>query len=291
MTNACAYFSFSRMRDPWTVHRIALPGGHVALRTVGAGPTVVLVHGIPGSGRVWDPVALRLAERHRVVVPDLLGFGESARPRESDELWADAQADALASALDHLGIERAAIIGHDFGGPIALKLVAAQPELVSHLVLAATNAFPDTPIPFPLSTVTWPVVGSLAERVVFSGPALSMTLRTGVGRPRVQLEAEVYLGDGGQRRAIRTIFATALRELAERYAPIAEGLGSIAVPTLVLWGDSDPFFAVEQGRRTAGGIPGARFVVLEGAGHFLPEERPQEVADAIASLIQDGAPR
>jgi pimeloyl-ACP methyl ester carboxylesterase len=279
------------MNERWIMRRIAVRGGHLALRTIGAGPDVVLVHGIPGSGRVWDTVAARLAERHRVVVPDLLGFGQSGRPREAEELWADAQQDALASALDGLGIRRATIVGHDFGGPIALELVSERPDLVSHLVLASTNAFPDTPIPFPLSTVTWPFVGPVAGRVVLSGSALSMSLRLGVGRPKVRLDPSIYLGDPEQRRAIRTIFASSLRGLAERYGPIAEGLGAIAVPTLVLWGDRDPFFTVEQGRRTAAAIPGARFVLLEGAGHFLPEERPHAVVEAIASLIREGAHR
>lgn len=263
----------------------------MAVRTLGGGVDVVLLHGIPGSGRAWDDVAVTLAERYRVVVPDLLGFGGSARPREAEALWASPQRDAVASALDHLEVHQAVVVGHDFGGPIALELIATRPDLVSHLVLASTNAFPDTPIPFPLSIVTWPVVGRLAERVVLSGPALAGTLRLGVVEPGVRLAPEIYLGDGAQRRAIRTIFATSLRGLDQRYAPIAEGLGSIAVPTVVLWGDRDPFFSVDQGRRTARAIRGARFVVLEGAGHFLPEERPGAFVEAVDSLVAGAARR
>jgi len=67
-----------------TTHRVELPDGeHLAVQVVGAGPDVLLLHGIPGSGSVWDGVATRLAEHHRVVVPDLLGFGESSRPTYS----------------------------------------------------------------------------------------------------------------------------------------------------------------------------------------------------------------
>ena len=149
LTDTCLRFTFSRMLEPCTIHRVEVPKGYVAVRTTGTGPDVVLVHGIPGSGRAWDLVAARLAGHHRVVVPDLLGFGQSARPR-GDGLWAEAQSDALALALDELGVERAAIVGHDFGGPVALKLVGARPDLATHLVLASTNAFPDTPIPFPV---------------------------------------------------------------------------------------------------------------------------------------------
>jgi pimeloyl-ACP methyl ester carboxylesterase len=233
-------------------------------------------------------VATRLAERHRVVVPDLLGFGESSRPRRAERLWARGQRDALLVAIDRLGLERAAVVGHDFGGPVALLLVAARPQLATHLALAATNAFPDTPIPFPLSTVTWPWVGPLAERGALSGTSLSAMLRLGVGSPRIRLDRKAYVGDREQRRAIRAIFATSLRGLGERYGPIAESLSTIDVPTLVLWGDRDPFFPVQQGRRLAEAIPGARFAVYEGAGHFLPEERAEAFAEDLWMLLEEG---
>ena len=275
------------MHESAKVVRVPLPEGHVAVRVTGSGPDVLLIHGIPGSGHVWDRVAARLVERNRVLVPDLIGFGESSRSRDAERIWAGGQRDALLRVLDHLGVERAAMVGHDFGGPVALLLSAARPYLPTHLVLAATNAFPDTPIPFPLSAVTLPLIGPVAERIVLSGRALSATLRLGVGRPKVRLDPEVYLGDGEQRRVIRTIFATSLRGIGERYGPIAEGLASIDVPTLVLWGDRDPFFPVAQGRRIAEAIAGARFAVFEGAGHFLPEERPEAFANEVASLITD----
>lgn len=272
-----------------TMHRVALAGGeHLAVQVVGSGPDVLLLHGIPGRGSVWDGVAARLAERHRVAVPDLLGFGESSRPRQAEHLWAHGQRDALLAAIDRLGLGRAAVVGHDFGGPVALLLVAARPKLTTHLVLAATNAFPHTPIPFPLSTVTWPWIGPLAERAVLSGTALSAMLRLGVGRPRIRIDQKAYVGDREQRRAIRTIFATSLRGLAERYGPIAESLPTMDVPTLVLWGDRDPFFPVEQGRRLAEAIPGSRFAVYEGAGHFLPEERAEAFAEDLRMLLEDG---
>ncbi|MGP3979817.1 alpha/beta fold hydrolase [Streptomyces sp. KR80] len=264
------------------------PDLEMAVTIRGTGQPVVLLHGIPGSGRVWDRVAERLGQQCRVVVPDLLGFGASAKPVDVETLWATGQARALAQVLTALGIDRAAIVGHDFGGPTALAYATEFPDRVTHLVLAATNAFPDTPIPFPLSAVTWPALGPLTARALFSRPALRLMLWQGAGRPRTALSPATYLGDPEQLRSTRLIFATGLRELADRYAPCARALSRITVPTLVIWGDGDPFFPVAQGERTADDIPGARFVVYEGAGHFLPEERPAQMAAAIAELI--GAP-
>jgi pimeloyl-ACP methyl ester carboxylesterase len=261
--------------------------GKIAVRCSGEGaPPVVLLHGIPGSGRTWTQVGELLGSRHRIVVPDLVGFGGSARCRDVEALHAEGQATALAEVLSRVGVRRAVLVGHDFGGPVALTLARRSPDLVAALGLLATNTFGDTPIPFPLSVVTWPGVGSTAARALFSGPALRLMMRRGVGRPAPEIDLEAAVGDRHQRRAIRLVFEASLTRLVDLYRPIQEGLGNIDVPTLVGWGERDPFFSVDQGRRTAAAVPGARFRLYGGAGHFLPEERPHEVASDVAQLTR-----
>jgi len=266
-------------------HRVPVTNERmISISDQGAGPVVVLLHGIPGSAASWAGVATRLAARHRVLVPDLMGFGDSSRSTDVDQLHARGQAEALRLALDALSIDKATFVGHDFGGPVALSLWAGAPERMARLGLLATNAFTDTPIPFPLSTTTWPVVGGLARAALFSAPSLRMMLRQGVGDRRVAIDSIAAVGDRGQARAIATIFSASLTRLAELYGPIERTLSTVSVPTFVAWGDRDPFFSVEQGRRTARAIAGARFELLERAGHFLPEERPDEVAALIDGL-------
>lgn len=272
-------------------HRSTLDtGSWVTARVCGEGPAVVLIHGIPGSASVWDAVADRLSRDHRVVVPDLIGFGASSRSDDIEELWADRQAEALITLLDELGVRQAVIVGHDFGGPVAAHVVDADPDRASGLVLAATNAFGDTPIPFPLSGVTWPLMGRLWERVLLSPPSLRMMVRRGVGKRAPRLEVAKYVGDRAQARAIGTIFAAALRELSERYAPITDMIRAVRVPTKVAWGDEDPFFPLAQGERLTSLVPSAELVTLSGAGHFLPEERASDLADLVRALSQH-APR
>lgn len=260
-------------------------GLHLSLHDAGSGATVVLLHGIPGSGASWQQVAGRLHGAHRVLVPDLLGFGGSSRSAEPDALHAASQAGLLLRALDELGIDRYVLIGHDFGGVVALAGYLRAPQRVAGLGLLATNAFSDTPIPFPLNTVAWPLVGKLAASWLLSSPALRMMVRRGVGRPGVRLSPEDYVGDPAQARAIATIFAHSLRNLSSLYQPYAAALAEVAVPSFVAWGDHDPFFTVHQGRRTAATLAGSAFHLLEGAGHFLPEERPEAVAACIARLM------
>lgn len=275
-------------RPAHTVERVPVGDGRVmSVRVSGSGAPVLLLHGIPGSADGWDAVAERLAPHHTVLVPDLLGFGESSRPRNTDDLHAAAQARALVACLERLAPGGTAVLGHDFGGPVALLLVAARPELVTHVVLAATNVFPDAPIPLPISAVTWPVVGRVAAPLLFSGPSLRLMLRQGSATPGADLDPRAHLGNRGQRRAIATIFAASLRRLEELYAPVEDALRGLRVPALVAWGDRDPFFSVDQGRRTAAAAPGARFVLYEGCGHFVPLERPAELAADVAELLRE----
>lgn len=178
------------------------------------------------------------------------------------------------------------VVGHDFGGPVALMLSAEDPSRVARLGLLATNTFTDTPIPLPLSMLNWPVVGSLVAPLLFSRTALAVMLRTGSGKPRPVLDRASYLGDAGQASAIRTIFEGSLRHLADLFQPVQEQLHTWSGPTFVAWGDRDPFFPLAQGRRTAE-VAGAPLVVLPGAGHFLPDERPEQVASEITSLLAE----
>ena len=144
----------------------------IAYRRVGTGTPILLLHGLPGSSASWLPVADRLSDQHQLVIPDLLGFGASARPTSLSELHATAQAEAIAELLTELEMDRLAVVGHDFGGPVALELSDRHPMLVTHLGVLATNLFPDTPIPFPLAAATWPLIGRPARGLLFSRPSL-----------------------------------------------------------------------------------------------------------------------
>lgn len=272
----------------WDEHIRTSKSG-IAYRRAGRGPTVLLLHGIPGSARSWETVASTLPAELDVVIPDLLGFGRSERPTRFEALHSAGQAAAVEALLAELAIAKATVIGHDFGGPVALALARRRPALVEALGLLATNVFPDTPIPFPLSTILWPGAGGVARRVLFSKASLKMMLKRGVGKGSAVPDLSTYVGDEEQRQAIAAIFAGSLIHLAELYAPVAEQLHAMDVPAFVGWGDRDPFFSVAQGERTARAAR-AQLRLYPGAGHFLPHERPVEVAADIVQLVGASVP-
>lgn len=263
-----------------------MSGGGLAFeRSTGETGTVVLVHGIPGAGAAWRKVIAALPPATEVIVPDLIGFGDSLPPATPtvDALGPEPQSRALEGLLDEVADEPVVLVGHDYGGPVSVLLAARRPDLVSSLALLAANTFPDTPIPFPLSLVAAPVVGGPASRILFSRPSLAMMLRQGVGEGPAP-DASTYLGPRSQQRAIAAIFTGALQRLQELYAPVETALRALSMPVVVGWGDRDPFFPVAQGQRTAATAAG-RLVVFAGAGHFLPHERPEQVAAEIGTLI------
>jgi pimeloyl-ACP methyl ester carboxylesterase len=161
-------------------------------RRSGEGRRVVLVHGIPGAGRSWEGVVAALTGLE-VIVPDLLGFGGSAAPAYSIEhIGPEAQSRALERLLDELGGQPVVLVGHDFGGPVSILLAGRRPDLVSAVFLLSANAFPDTPIPFPLSLTTLPIVGPVVGRAMFSSPSLALMLKQGVGDAVTPPDAAIY---------------------------------------------------------------------------------------------------
>ncbi len=127
--------------------------------TGGEGPTLVFLHGIPGSALTWEAVAVRLRELYRVIVPDLRGFGHSAPPDE--DYYLKGQARAIKELLAALDVTDFGLVTHDFGGPFGLTMMRLFPDLtVRALVLSCTNVFTDTYVPPPLRVAKIPLLTS-----------------------------------------------------------------------------------------------------------------------------------
>lgn len=249
----------------------------------GTGPTVVLLHGIPGSRKTFAEVAKRLGKTCRVVVPDLLGFGDSADAPA--HYHAAEHAEVVVQFLGKLGIDDLHLVGFDFGGPTAIRVAAKLGKRVRSLTVAATNMFPDTPIPPPLRLAKVPVLGRLFFRLAFGRFGLmAMWLAAVADRAAFPFKKYCVALDGHGPRTTRRIFLNSMRDLPGLYGEVERLGNSLGLPSLVLWGDRDPFFPSAVGERTAKSL-GAELRVLSGCGHFVPEERPAETAGAIAELI------
>lgn len=248
-----------------------------------AGPTVVLLHGIPGSRATFAKVGEQLGKTCRVVVPDLLGFGDSTDAPA--HYHAKEHAEVVVRLLGELGVEDLHLVGFDFGGPTAIRVAATLGSRVRSLTVAATNMFPDTPVPFPLRLAKVPVLGWLFFRLAFGTFGLmAMWLVAVADRRAFPFDQYRTALEGHGARTTRRIFLSSMRDLPGLYGEVERQGRALGLPSLVLWGDRDPFFPITVGERTAEALD-AELRVLEGCGHFVPEERPTETADAIAGLI------
>src|SRR5438105_12618100 len=123
--------------DSMEHEEIILHGHRVSYRRAGWGPVIVLIHGITGSSQTWEDVIEPLAENYTVVAPDLLGHGESAKPRGDYSLGA--YASGIRDLLAALGHDRATVVGHSLGGGIAMQMAYQFPERVDRLVLVSSG--------------------------------------------------------------------------------------------------------------------------------------------------------
>ena len=274
-----------------TLEEIELHGHRLSYRAGGSGPLLVLVHGITNSSASWEPVLGPLHEHFTIIAPDLLGHGDSAKPRGDYSLGANAS--LLRDLVLALGHDRATVAGHSLGGGIAMQFAYQFPERVERLVLVASGGLGRQVTPL-LRAVALPG----AELVL---PLLASARLVNAGaRVRSWIE-RIGLSAGSDVGAIATGFAS-LQDIEARRAFVHTARSVIdaggqrvnaidklylaeAVPTLIVWGDRDPIIPVRHGRRAHELMPGSHLEVFAGAGHFPHHDDPARFAAAIADFV------
>ena len=247
-------------------------GSTIFYQEAGSGPDMLLIHGFPLSGALFERQFAQLSASFHVIVVDLPGFGKStgATNTETDASYAD---DMLA-LLAHLNVTKVAVGGHSMGGQITLEMYAKNPTLFSGMILFDTN-------PNAASIIEmheWPGFSaqarmvspaSLAPTVVpimVTGHALAMDPALGTKITAIVSAASVSGVAGGVNALVtRPDYKTLL--------------GSITVPALVIVGEDDPLYAVPISEQLKSGIPGAQLLIVPNAGHASMFQRPA-VADA-----------
>ncbi len=270
---------------------VATPGRNVFLRDEGAGSPVLFLHGIPTYSYLWRDVIAEVALRHRTLAPDLPGFGLSEKRRDWD-YSAGAQADTIRSLLLQLEIDRLAIVCHDFGALVASELISRAPETFTHVVILNTSlrARSWSGGLSPLSLLRIPLAGELA--MTFS----RQWMLTRAMRMYVDCDERLTPNVMGHywwpfEHGYRGTLLSMSRQHAATAADFERwrgALGRLAVPSLIVWGASDPTFTTDEARDLHGLIPGSRIEIFEHANHFIQEDRPMAVGRLINTFL-DGA--
>ena len=270
-----------------------LHGDRVAYLDEGSGEAVVLLHGVAGSSQTWRALIRPLSRKYRVIAPDLLGHGNSSKPRSDYSLGALSA--LVRDILDELGIARATIVGHSLGGGIAMQFVYQHPDYVDRLVLIGSGGLgPDVGLTLRLASLpgaelVLPVIA--ARRLLSPGDrVLSWLRKMGVESPRGEELWRHYssLSDGPTRRA----FLRTLRSVVDHRGQAVSALGKLNFrtdfPVMAIWGERDNMIPVRHAYAAQEVRPDVRLEVLADVGHFPHAERPGEVAELIDDFITGG---
>jgi len=253
----------------------------------GEGPPVILFHGEPTWCFLYRKVAVPLlAAGYRVIAPDYPGFGRSDKPLDPAFYNYDNHTAAMAAVVEHLGLEGATAVVHDWGGPIGLRLAVELPGRFRRLCLLNTSLFTGPPSEgffrwrnYAARHPDLPVGGVMRNSLVLA-PAEAVIAAYEAPFPDAASKA-------GVRRFPEMVCTAPTDPGAAEMRKVETALGSWQDPALVLFSTADPIFSLEVGHRFAAAIPGAGpLETIDGAAHFLQEDRGEEVGTAIATFLQ-----
>jgi len=275
---------------------ISVDGHRLVYRTAGAGPLLLLVHGMAGSALTWRHVMPSLAERFAVLAPDLLGQGESDKPRGEYSLGV--HANMLRDLMDVLGHERATLVGQSLGGGVALQFAHQFPERCARMVLVDSGGFGQE-VTFYLRMLTLP--GFEAAFPLLCTPRLREAgnrIASWLGRIGVRstpARQEVWRSYGSLADAAsRHAFFRSLRGVIDFGGQALSARGMLhqmaQLPTLIVWGAQDPFIPVSQAIAAHEAIPGSRLEIFEGVGHYPHCEAPERFVELLVDFMASTEP-
>lgn len=261
-------------------------GHQLAYHRAGEGEFLVLVHGITTYSFIWQQIVPTLAERFTVITLDLLGCGESDMPLDVSYAIQD-HATRLHAFLRELGIDRCHLVGHDLGGGIVQIFAVRHPEMLFDLSLLNTVGYDFWPVQ-PITALRTPVVRQLLM-ASFDLGTFRMVVKRGLYHkelmtPELMAQFMKPLGTVEGRKAFMH-FARCLDN--HNLTDIAEELHRLAVPTLVLRGDADPYLSPAIAEKLAHEIPGAVYRRMPTASHFIQLDEPAWVTDQIIGFIEE----
>lgn len=266
---------------PYHVDTVA---GRVAYNVLGDGPPVVLVHGTPSTSYLWRQVAVGLSEHRTVFVYDLPGFGASELSDQAPAGLIRRQAEVLIELVGAWELDRPAVVGHDIGGGVVVRAQVLHGVDVGRIALI--DAAVMAPWITPRSRDLLRRIDEVRQLPVEQFAQLVLNhLGTATVRPLAHQVWQQLFGqwDGpvGQARYLDNLDSFDEQD-TEDFAPL---VGSVTVPVLLVWGDSDQWLPLEKGEHLASLLPKSELIVVPDAGHFAMEDQPQLVLEALERFL------
>ena len=255
----------------------------------GKGPPLLLIHGFGASTYTWRYVAPALAQTHRVIAVDLKGFGQSDKPFDERYSVFD-QAELLAQLIEDKDLRNLTLVGHSFGGGIALLLALEANERlegrITRLVLLDSIAYPQN-IPVFFRLLDMPLVSQLGVRMVPPSVQTRVALKIAyLDDSKIDPdEVEIYAAPLKTAAGKHAIIHSARQIMPKDLAEIAQRYNTIELPTLILWCDHDRIVPLEVGLKLRRTLPNSTLRLVEDCGHMPQEEQPASTLKLLKGFI------
>lgn len=295
-----------RKRNLRAVREVTVPslqfrtihGYQRAFRIAGSGPALLLIHGIGDNSTTWTTVHAKLAQRFTVIAPDLLGHGQSDKPRADYSVAA--YANGMRDLLSVLGIERVTLVGHSLGGGVAMQFAYQFPQLVDRLILVSTGGvtkdvnvvFRCASLPMGSEALALLRLPLVLPAVQLAGRVLGMAIgTTGLGR---ELPNVLRILDDLPEPTASSAFSRTLRAVVDWRGQIVTMLDRCyltqAIPVQIIWGSRDVVVPVRHAWMAHAAMPGSRLEIFEGAGHFPFHDDPCRFIDVVQRFLDTTKP-
>ncbi len=278
------------------VENVVIHGHRRAYVKIGHGPVLLLLHGLGCDHLTWEPVLDRLAEHYTVIAPDLLGHGQSAKPRADYSVGG--YANGMRDLLTVLGIDKVTVVGHSFGGGVAMQFAYQFPERTERMVLVGSGGLGPEVTPI-IRAITTPgyqqVMGVLTlpgiRHVGIAG--LRVAAATGSRHTRDLREvADIYetFKDPHARAAIRHVVRAVVDWKGQIVTMADRAYLTDVMPMAVIWGRDDHVIPVSHAHRAAALAPKARVEIIPNAGHFPHKDHPERFARTLHEFVRSTQP-
>ena len=269
-----------------------------AFRIAGSGPVLLLIHGVGDTSTTWSSVHAKLAQRFTVIAPDLLGHGESDKPRADYSLAAFAN--GIRDLLATLGVDRVTLVGHSLGGGIAAQFVYQYPHMVERLALVSSGGVTkDVSIALRMAALPLGSEALAALRLPGALPALHIAGRAA----KTLLGSTKYGRDlpDGLRLLARLQDPAALSAFSRTLRAVVDGRGQFvtmldrsylmpSVPKQIIWGEDDFVIPVSHARIAHAAMPDSRLEIFERSGHMPFHDHPDRFVEIIERFVDSTPP-
>ena len=280
----------------YDVQFVTIHGHRRAFVKAGKGPALLLLHGVGCDHTSWDEVIEPLSRRFTVIVPDLLGHGQSDKPRADYTLGGFAN--GMRDLLTVLGIDKVTLIGHSFGGGVAMQFAYQFPERTERLILVSPGGLGSEVTPIiravtlpgyeqVMSALTLPGVRHLGKAGMHALQRLDRPATRDLGEI-----ADIYesFADPRTRAAIRHVVRAVVDLKGQIVTMVDRAYLTEAMPMLIVWGRDDMVIPVKHAENAAAIAPGAVVEIFGNSGHFPHKDHPQRFVKVVREFIRNTEP-